>query len=192
MRASQRSAQYFVAMGHGPVTVSTKFLYEKRNKMIKTTYSTMLLVIGSLAVMLMLPSAYLKAGPIGNPNDSTVSTTLNVNQSDVKSLNQSASSLLMAQTTEEHRSSTSSSSSTAEAPTPAQENRSSESSSSSMKTTITEAPLAAVEHHCAGHCRDRYNESLVECNEPGHPHHNKCDKWAREREQECLEKCNRD
>ena len=37
-----------------------------------------------------------------------------------------------------------------------------------MKTTTTEAPLAAAEHHCAGHCRDRYNESLGECNEPGH------------------------
>ena len=38
--------------------------------MIKTTYSTMLLVIGFLAVMLMLPSAHLNAGAIGNPNNS--------------------------------------------------------------------------------------------------------------------------
>jgi hypothetical protein len=78
-----------------------------------------------------------------------------------------------------------------ETPPPVQENRSSESSSSSMKTTTTEAPLAA-DHHCAGHCRDHYNQSLVECNEPGHPQHNKCDKWAREREQECLAACNQD
>ena len=73
--------------------------------MIKTTYSTMLLVIGFLAVMLMLPSAHLNAGAIDNPNDSPASSISNVNQSDIKGLNQSESPLLMAQTTEEHRSS---------------------------------------------------------------------------------------
>jgi hypothetical protein len=160
--------------------------------MIKTTYSTMLLVIGLLAVMLMLPSTYLKAEPLGNPNNSAFSQIFNVNQSDISSLNQSESSLLMAQTTEQHRSSTSSSSSTTEAPPPVQENRSSESSSSTMKTTITEAPVAAVEHHCAGHCRDRYNDSLIECNAPGHPHHHSCEKWARENEHMCLDKCSRE
>lgn len=182
--------------------------------MIKTTYSTMLLVIGFLAVMLMLPSAHLNAAAIDNPIDSPAYSMSNVNQSDIQGLNQSESPLLMAQTTEEHRSSESSSSSTVEAPLPVQEQRSSESSSSSMrsttealpegdngssasssssmKTITTEAPLAAAEHHCAGHCRDRYNESLGECNEPGHPHHHSCEKWARERENECLDKCSRE
>lgn len=182
--------------------------------MIKTTYSTMLLVIGFLAVMLMLPSARLNAWAIDNPNDSPAYSMSNVNQSDIKSLNQSESPLLMAQTTEENRSSTSSTNSTAEAPQagergssarssssmktitteapPAGDNGSSASSSSSMKTITTEAPLAAAEHHCAGHCRDRYNESLGECNEPGHPHHHSCEKWARERENECLDKCSRE
>ena len=182
--------------------------------MIKTTYSTMLLVIGFLAVMLMLPSAHLNAGAIDNPNVFPAYSISNVNQTDIKGLNQSESPLLMAQATEEHRSSESSSSSTVEAPPPVQEHRSSESSSSSMrsttealpegengssssssssmKTITTQAPLAAAEHHCAGHCRDRYNESLGECNEPGHPHHRSCEKWARERENECLDKCSRE
>ena len=115
----------------------------------KATYSTMLLVIGFMALMLMLPSANL-----------------------------------MAQTTEEHRSSTSSSSSTVEAPPPVQEHRSSESSSSTTRST-TEAPP----EHCVSNCREHYNQSLRECNEPGHPNHNKCDKWAREREQKCLNTC---
>jgi hypothetical protein len=158
--------------------------------MIKTTYSTMLLVIGFLAVMLMLPSAHLNAGAIDNPNDYPAYSISNVNQSDIKGLNQSESPLLMAQTSEEHRSSTSSTNSTAEGP-PAGEHGSSASSSSSMKITTTEAP-PAVEHHCAGHCRDRYNESLGECNEPGHPHHHSCEKWARERENQCLDKCSRE
>jgi hypothetical protein len=154
--------------------------------MIKTTYSTMLLVIGFLAVMLMLPSAHLNAGAIDTPNDSTAYSISDVNQTDIKGLNQSESHLLMAQTTEEHRSSESSSSSTVEAPPPVQEHRSSESSSSStMRSTTTEAQP----EHCVSHCRDHYKQSLVECNEPGHPHHNKCDKWAREREQECLSTC---
>jgi len=153
--------------------------------MIKTTYSTMLLVIGFLALMLMLPSAHLKAGPLDKSNDSPTSSIFNVNQTDIKGLNQSESPLLMAQTTEEHRSSTSSSSSTVEAPPPVQEHRSSESSSSTTRST-TEAPP----EHCVSHCRDHYNQSLVECNEPHHPHHNKCEKWAREREQECLSACN--
>ncbi|MGA3118357.1 MAG: hypothetical protein ABSF90_28510 [Syntrophobacteraceae bacterium] len=157
--------------------------------MMKTTYATMLLVIGLMALIFMLPSVYLNAEPIGNP----ASPVSIINQTDIKGLNQSESPLLMAQTTEEHRSSTTSSSSTAEAPPPVQENRSSESSSSSsMKTTTTEAPQAVVEHNCAGHCRDRYTESLGECNDPGHPHHRSCEKWARERESECLDKCSRE
>ena len=146
MRVSQRSTQYFFAMGHAPATVNIKLPYLKllldypigcetyknprrRNKMIKTTYLTMLLVIGFMALMLMLPSVYL-----------------------------------MAQTSEEHRSS--------------------ESSSSTTRST-TEAPP----EHCVSHCREHYNQSLRECNEPGHPNHNKCDKWAREQEQQCLNTC---
>ena len=66
--------------------------------MIKTTYSTMLLVIGFMALMLMLPSAYLNAGPIDNPNGSQASSISNVNQTDLKDLNQTESTLLMAQT----------------------------------------------------------------------------------------------
>ena len=152
--------------------------------MTKTTYSTMLVAMGFLALILMLPSAYLNAESTGSANNSPVSLISNVNQSD--SLNQSEPALLMAQTqtTEEHRSSESSSSSTVETPPPVQEHRSSESSSSSTRST-TEAPP----EHCVTRCRDHYNKSLVECNEPGHPHHNKCDKWAREREEECLSTC---
>jgi len=171
-----------------PIGRETSKNLRRRNKMIKTTYSTMLLVIGFLVLMLMLPSAHLNAGPIDNPNDSPASSISNVNQTDIKGLNQSESPLLMAQTTEEHRSSESSSSSTVEAPPPVQEHRSSESSESSMKSTTTEAPPAPPEH-CVSHCREHYKQSLVECNEPGHPKHNKCDKWAREREQECLNQC---
>ncbi len=158
--------------------------------MIKTTYSTMLFVIGFMALIFMLPSAYLNAETIGNP-PAPVSIT---NQTDIKGLNQSESPLLMAQTREENRStsSTNSTNSTAEAPPAGDTGSSSSSSSSSMKTTITEAPLAAEEHHCAGHCHDRYTESLEECNEPGHPHHHSCEKWARERENECLDKCSRE
>jgi hypothetical protein len=132
--------------------------------MIKTTYSTMLLVIGFLALTLMLPSAHLNAGPIDNPNGSPASSLSNVNQTDFKGLNQSESPLLMAQATEEHRSS--------------------ESSSSTTRST-TEAPP----EHCVSHCRHHYEERLKECNEPGHPQHNKCDRWAREQEQECLNTC---
>ncbi len=166
MRVSQRSTQYFFAMGHAPATVNIKLPYLKllldypigcetyknprrRNKMIKTTYLTMLLVIGFMALMLMLPSVYL-----------------------------------MAQTSEEHRSSESSSSSTVEVPPIVQEHRSSESSSSTTRST-TEAPP----EHCVSHCREHYNQSLRECNEPKHPHYNKCAKWAREQEQECLNTC---
>ena len=152
--------------------------------MIKTTYSTMLVAMGFLALMLILPSAYLNAESTGNPSNSPVSLMSNVNQSDIKGFNQLESPLLMAQTTEEHRSSESSSSSTVETPAPVQEHRSSESSSSSTRSTTEAQP-----EHCVSHCRDHYNQSLVECNEPGHPSHNKCDKWAREREQECLNTC---
>lgn len=152
--------------------------------MIKTTYSTILVAMGFLALMLMLPSAYLNAETTGSPNNSPVSMTSNVNQSDIKGFNQLESPLLMAQTTEEHRSSESSSSTTVETPPPVQEQGSSESSSSTMRSTTVTYP-----EHCVSLCRDRYKKSLVECNEPGHPSHNRCDKWAREQEQECLNTC---
>jgi len=129
------------------------------------TYSTMLLVIGFLAIMFMFPSAPRNAGPIDNPNDSPASLISNVNQTDIKGLNQTESTLLMAQATEEHRSSESSSS------------------------TTTRSTTAAPPEHCVSHCREQYNQSLRECNEPKHPNHNKCDKWAREREKECLNTC---
>ena len=153
--------------------------------MIKTTYSTMLLVIGFLALMLMLPSAQLNAGPIDNPNGSPASSISNVNQTDLKGSNQTESPFLMAQATEEHRSSESSSSSTVQTPPPVQEQRSSESSSSTTTRSSTEAPP----EHCVSRCHENYAQSLRECNEPNHPNHNKCDKWAREREQECLNTC---
>jgi hypothetical protein len=133
--------------------------------MTKMTYSTMLLVIGFLAIMFMFPSAPRNAGPIDNPNDSPASLISNVNQTDIKGLNQTESTLLMAQATEEHRSSESSSS------------------------TTTRSTTAAPPEHCVSHCRERYNQSLRECNEPMHPNHNKCDKWAREQEQQCLNTC---
>jgi len=179
MRVSQRRAQYFFAVGHAAANGNTKLPYLKllldyrigretyknprrRNKMIKATYSSMLLVIGSLALILMLPSANLNAGPIDNPTG-----------------------LLMAQATEEHRSSESSSSTTVEVQPPVQEHRSSESSSSTTVRSTTEAPP----EHCVSRCREHYNLSLRECNEPNHPNHNKCEKWAREQEQECLNAC---
>jgi hypothetical protein len=174
-----------------PIDSETYNNLRKRNKMIKTTYSPMLLVIGFMALMLMLPFGYLNAEPIGNPNNSPVTPISNVNQSDIKGLNQLGSPFLMAQTVEEHRSSESSSSSTVEVPPPMQEHRSSESSSSSsVRSTTTEAQPALPEH-CVSHCRDHYKQSLAECNEPNHPSHNKCDKWAREREEECLNVCSR-
>jgi hypothetical protein len=132
--------------------------------MMRTTYSTMFLVIGFLALMLMLPSAHINAGPIDNPNGSLASSISNVNQTDLKGLNQSESPLLMAQATEEHRSSE---------------------SSSSTAISTTEAPP----EHCVSHCRHHYEERLKECNDPGHEHHLHCEEWAREREQECLNTC---
>jgi len=153
----------------------------------KATYSTMFLVIGFMAIMLMLPFAYPNAGTIDNPNNSPASPVSSINQTDVKGLNQLESPLLMAQTVEENRSSTSSTNSTAEAP-PAEDHGSSASSSSSMKSTTTEVQQAPPEH-CVSHCREHYQQSLAECNESGHPNHNKCDKWAREQEQKCLNEC---
>jgi hypothetical protein len=54
---------------------------------------------------------------------------------------------------------------------------------------MAQAEAQAAEHYCVGHCRRHYEERLVECNEPGHPHHHRCEEWARERERECLDGC---
>ena len=51
--------------------------------------------------------------------------------------------------------------------------------------------VADEEHYCVRHCRRHYEERLRECWEPDHPHHYRCEAWAREREQECLEECYR-
>jgi hypothetical protein len=52
-----------------------------------------------------------------------------------------------------------------------------------------EREQASGEHHCVSHCRHHYEERLKECNDPGHEHHRRCEEWAREREQECLNTC---
>ena len=131
----------------------------KRNKMTKPTYSTILLSIAFLTLMLTLPSTRL-----------------------------------LAQTVEEQHSvesSKSSTRSTTEA-LPVEEQRSVESSTTSKSSTrsTTEAP-PAEKPNCTSQCRDHYDLSMSECNQPDHPHHKKCEKWAREREKDCLDKCYR-
>lgn len=54
------------------------------------------------------------------------------------------------------------------------------------------AEAQAGEHRCVRHCRRHYEERVRECNEPGHPHHRRCEHWARERERDCLDKCYRE
>jgi hypothetical protein len=145
--------------------------------MIKQTYSRILLTIAFVAIMLTLPAAHLNAGSI------------DVNQTDIKNLNQSEVPRPMAQATETRRSVTSSTSSTTEAPPPTEESRSVTTSTSSTRSTAEAAP--PEKPHCANECRDKYDRSMTECNLPDHPHHKKCEKWAREREKECLEICYR-
>ncbi|MFZ2448818.1 MAG: hypothetical protein WAW37_20845 [Syntrophobacteraceae bacterium] len=142
--------------------------------MIKQTSSRILLTIAFVALMLTLPVAHLNAEPI------------DVNQADIKGLNQSEAPRLMAQATETRRSVTSS---TTEAPPPTEERRSVTTSTSSTRSTAEAA--APEKPHCANQCRDQYDRSMTECNLPDHPHHKKCEKWAREREKECLETCYR-
>ena len=125
MRASRRSAQYFFAMWHGPATVNTKILYlrlsleypigretyknlKRRNKMLKTTYSTMLLVIGFLALMLTFPSAHLMAQTSEERSSVTISTSSTTEappaeeRSSVTSSTRSTSFTSEAQASEEH------------------------------------------------------------------------------------------
>jgi hypothetical protein len=33
---------------------------------------------------------------------------------------------------------------------------------------------------------------MYECNSPGHPYHHRCERWAWERRQECLDRCYRE
>ena len=93
---------------------------------------------------------------------------------------------LMAQTDEERSSVTSSMRSTIEGQ-PAGESSSVTSSTRSSSSTTEARPTG--EHRCAGPCRERYDASMTECNQPDHPSHKKCEKWAREREKECLDTC---
>ena len=48
------------------------------------------------------------------------------------------------------------------------------------------------EHRCRRHCRRVYEDRMYECGRPDHPHHRRCERWAYEREQECLERCYRE
>jgi hypothetical protein len=73
---------------------------------------------------------------------------------------------------------------------PAEESSSVTSSTKTTSSTTEAAP--PQKPHCADLCRDHYDRSMSECNQPDHPHHKKCEKWAREREKECLDKCYRD
>ncbi len=57
---------------------------------------------------------------------------------------------------------------------------------------MTQAEAQAEEHYCVGHCRKYFEERMKECHEPEHPHHHRCEEWAREREQECLDNCYRE
>lgn len=166
--------------------------------MIKRTYSRLPIIIAFVALMLASPSAYLNAG------------SLDVSQFDKNGSNQSEAPGLMAQATETSRSVTTSTSSTTEAPL-AEEYRSVESSSSSTRSVVEAPPVeehrsverstsstrsvteaaAPKKPHCADQCRDQYDSSMTECNQPDHPHHKKCEKWAREREKDCLKRCYR-
>ena len=54
---------------------------------------------------------------------------------------------------------------------------------------MAQTEAQAEEHHCVGHCRRHFEERMKECSEPDHPHHHRCEEWAREREKECLDNC---
>ncbi|MGO9557214.1 MAG: hypothetical protein ACLP2U_19605 [Syntrophobacteraceae bacterium] len=54
---------------------------------------------------------------------------------------------------------------------------------------VAQVEAQAAEHYCVGYCHKHYEERLIECSEPGHPHHHRCEEWARERERECLDDC---
>ena len=132
--------------------------------MIRPVYSKILLIIAFLTIMITLPSAPLMA------------------QTDEErsSVTSSMRSTIEGQPAGESSSVTSSTRSTTEA-RPARE-------SGSVTVSRTEARPTG-EHRCAGPCRERYDASMTECNQPDHPSHKKCEKWAREREKECLDTC---
>ena len=65
--------------------------------MIKSLYSKILFVIGFVGLMLTLASVHLNAGPLDRPNDSSISVTSSLIQTDIKGLNQSESPGLLAQ-----------------------------------------------------------------------------------------------
>jgi hypothetical protein len=104
----------------------------------------------------------------------------------------SPSANLLAQTAEERSSVTSSTRSTNSTTVAQPAREQSFDTSTTRSTKSTTVAQATGEHHCAGNCRDRFNESIKECNEPNHPNHNKCEKWARESEEKCLAQCNRE
>jgi len=54
---------------------------------------------------------------------------------------------------------------------------------------MAQTEAQADEHYCIGHCRRHFEERMKECSAPDHPHHHRCEEWAREREQECLDGC---
>jgi len=61
--------------------------------------------------------------------------------------------------------------------------------SESRGPMMAQAEAQAEKHYCVGHCRKHFEERMKECHEPEHPHHHRCEEWARERQQECLEGC---
>jgi len=138
--------------------------------MIRLTYSKVVLIIAFLAIMLTVPSTHLMAQTAeesSSVTSSTRSTTVVLPAQEQSSVTSSTSSTTVAQPAREQSSVT----------------------TSTKSSTVAQA---SGEQRCVGHCRDSADRSLSECNAPGHPHHKKCKKWAREREEDCLEKCYRD
>ena len=160
--------------------------------MIKQTYLKILPVIGLLALIFTLPSAPLMAQTSEERSSVTTSSSSTAaqpaqEQSSVTSSTRSTSSSTASQPAEESSSVTKSTRSTSST-TVAQPVEERSSVTNSTKST-TVAQQAGGEHRCVGYCRGQYDRSMSECNEPGHPHHHKCEEWARDREKECLEKC---
>jgi hypothetical protein len=64
-----------------------------------------------------------------------------------------------------------------------------EQQSESPGPMMAQTEAYADEHYCVGHCRRHFEERMKECSAPDHPHHHRCEEWARERERECLDGC---
>ena len=137
--------------------------------MIKNINSRIVITIFASLVMVVLSYSRLNA-------ETTDKNSLNINNP-----TQTETSNMIAQTTETRSSVTSS---TTEDQIPVEERR-------SVTTTTRSATEAAPakKPHCDARCLEQYNQSMNECNLPDHPNHKKCEKWAREREKECLDKC---